>query len=50
MALAAAALLVLGACATQPPAPVSLTDSVAGNPSLSTFNTLAAKLVDEGAE
>lgn len=41
--LVAAALLTLGACATQPVAPVSLADSVAGNPSLSTFNTLVAK-------
>ncbi len=41
-ALMAATMLALGGCATTS-APVNLADSVAGNPSLSTFNTLVAK-------
>lgn len=42
-ALALAALLTLGACATQPTAPASLADVVAGTPSLTTFHKLAAE-------
>ncbi len=41
-AVLAAITLVLGACATTP-APTNLADSVAKNPSLSTFNTLVAQ-------
>lgn len=41
-ALSAAITLVLGACATTP-TPTNLADSVASNPSLSTFNTLVAQ-------
>ncbi len=41
-ALVAAITLTLGACATTS-APINLADSVAKNPSLSTFNTLVAQ-------
>lgn len=41
-ALVLAATVALGACATKP-SPANLADSVANNPSLSTFNTLVAQ-------
>jgi len=41
-ALVLAAAMALGACATKP-SPTNLADSVANNPSLSTFNTLVAQ-------
>ena len=41
-ALVLAAAMALGACATKP-SPANLADSVANNPSLSTFNTLVAQ-------